>query len=523
MAINPGKRLTTGKTTLAAGTTLEVTPVASGDAALLGTLAFTGSGTVTLKAAGDSALADGEYTLFTASSALADTVLSNFTLDASAVSGGRDAWIFRDGASIKLCIGTRTEYPYGVWMGGMDANFSSSANWKNGLVPRAGDTLDFSSVGSAKTVNVDIDNAVFGEVTMGSGVVTFTGTLTATSFSDTKKVAVGANSTVTLDGNLVFSGTTKQYVVNTVAAGGRFVVTGHIEASADLTNGEIFHSVNASAGAVQAKGLKANEATADQWIFRLGPEVDGTANWIVGADGLAGVKYFYVNANASRKATIQPLDSDFSIATGLGNRSTLTLNTTGFDGNAHKITIAAPGYISRDGPIVVAGAGTLVADGDGATTSTGPVMVQDTATLAINAGKRITIGVITVNGGAKLALPQTGTVTMGGNLTLAAGTTIAYTLSAAGQTTPDLTGKTLTLPAAEADPVVVSLEARPGAAVRSKTPYTLISGAGLTEGDLAKFTLENPPDWVRGENALVVEAGDLELYTKNPGLCIMIK
>ena len=524
LAINPGKRLTTGKTTFAAGTTLEVTPVASGDAALLGTLAFTGSGMVTLKAAGDATLSDGEYTLFTASSALADDILSKFTLDASAVSGGKDAWIFRDGASMKLCIGNRTEYPYGVWMGGMDANFSSPANWKNGLVPRAGDALDFSRIGAAKTVNVNDVDAAFGAVTMGSGVVTFNGTLTATSFSDTSKVAVGANSTVTLDGNLVFSGTTKQYVVNTVAAGGRFVVTGHIEASADLTNGEIFHSVNASAGAVQAKGLKANEATDDQWIFRLGPEVNGTANWIVGADGLAGVKYFYVNANASRKATIQPYDSDFSIATSLGNRSTLTLNTTGFDGNAHKITIAAPGYISRDGPIVVAGTGTLVADGDPASTSTGAVTVQDTATLAINAGKRITTGAITVNGGAKLALPQTGTVAMGGNLTLAVGTTIAYTLSAAGQTTLDLTGKTFTLPAAEADPVAISLETRPGAAVRSKTPYTLISGANLTENDLAKFTLgANPPEWVRGENALVIEDGDLKLYTKNPGLCIMIK
>ena len=150
--------------------------------------------------------------------------------------------------------------------------------------------------------------------------------------------------------------------------------------------------------------------------------------------------------------------------------------------------------------------------------------VKDKATLAINAGKRITTGAISFATGTTLALPQTGTVKMDGNLTLAAGTTIAYTLSAAGQTTLDLTGKTLALPAPEADPVAISLEARPGAAVRSKTPYTLISGANLTEDDLAKFTLgANPPEWVRGENALVIEDGDLKLYTKNPGLCIMIK
>ena len=79
LAINPGKRLTTGKTTFAAGTTLEVKPVASGDAALFGTLAFTGSGTVTLKAAGDSALEEGEYTLFTASSEAGHPQLSEGT------------------------------------------------------------------------------------------------------------------------------------------------------------------------------------------------------------------------------------------------------------------------------------------------------------------------------------------------------------------------------------------------------------------------------------------------------------
>jgi hypothetical protein len=59
LAVNPGMKFTTGKTTFTAGTTLEVTPVASGDAALFGTLAFTGSGTVTLKAVGGSALGDG--------------------------------------------------------------------------------------------------------------------------------------------------------------------------------------------------------------------------------------------------------------------------------------------------------------------------------------------------------------------------------------------------------------------------------------------------------------------------------
>ena len=126
--------------------------------------------------------------------------------------------------------------------------------------------------------------------------------------------------------------------------------------------------------------------------------------------------------------------------------------------------------------------------------------------------------------GATLALPQTGTVAIGGSLALAAGSTIEFTLSVACQTTLDVTGKTLTLPVDASDPIEISVVEKVGSPIKSATPYTLISGANLTETDLAKFTLgANPPDWVRKENALVVENGDLKLYTRNPGLCIRIK
>ena len=495
------------------GTTLDV---AGGAPVAITSIALPASGDVTL-VKGGAAFAKGVYRIFSGNVAAADVQGRLVPLTGGEVY----SWMVKDGVLL-LNVGN---LPGNAWTGfAGDGKMSTDANWLDETAPVAGEAVDFSGVTAAATIEGDID-AALGAVTMGSGIVTFTGDkMKAASFSDMSKVAVGANSTVTLDGNLVFSGTTtKQYIVNTVASGGRFVVTGYVEASSNLTDGEIFHSVTPGAGAVQANGLKANQSTSDEWIFRLGPPADGTANWIVGAEGLSGSKYFYVNAIASRKAAIQPLDSDFSITTGFGNRSTLTLNTTGFDGNAHTITIAEPGYILLDGPIVVSGSGTLVADG-GSTTSSGTVTVKDKATLAINAGKRITTGAISLETGTTLALPQTGTVTMDGNLTLAAGTTIAYTLSAAGQTTLDVTGKTLTLPAAEADPVVVSLGVKPNAAVRSKTPYTLISGANLTEDDLAKFTLgANLPEWVRGENALVVEDGDLKLYTMNPGLCIKIK
>ena len=255
--------------------------------------------------------------------------------------------------------------------------------------------------------------------------------------------------------------------------------------------------------------------------------------WAVGPGGITSgtSRGWWCLADSANSAYFYPYTNDFTVSAMTCLRESFghyELNTTGWsDSLPHIITLDA-GF-SDNGQLFIAGTGKVVVNHvpvafGGKAAYSGNVTVQNSATLAINAGKRITTGAISFATGTTLALPQTGTVTMGGNLTLAAGTTIAYTLSAAGQTTLDVTGKTLTLPAAETDPVVVSLGVKPNAAVRSKTPYTLISGANLTEDDLAKFTLgANPPEWVRGENALVVEDGDLKLYTMNPGLCIKIK
>ena len=57
---------------------------------------------------------------------------------------------------------------------------------------------------------------------------------------------------------------------------------------------------------------------------------------------------------------------------------------------------------------------------------TSPVTVEGDATLAINPGKLITNGKMTVNSGATLSLPQSGEVTLGGDLALADGAILAF-------------------------------------------------------------------------------------------------
>ena len=86
-----------------------------------------------------------------------------------------------------------------------NGSLSDGGNWVGGVAPVAGDALDFSSIASATTLNADFgDGRTFGAVTMGNGVITFTGAFAIASFSNYANVAVGANSTVTINNNLSF-------------------------------------------------------------------------------------------------------------------------------------------------------------------------------------------------------------------------------------------------------------------------------------------------------------------------------
>ncbi len=320
---------------------------------------------------------------------------------------------------------------HGKWVGGNNDNrFSLAANWDDGVVPSAGDALDFSSVTSATTINADV-NAAFGAVTMGTGVVTFTGSLAARSFSDTSKVAVGANATVTLDGDLVYTATTGGgWMLNRLD--GTFVVTGKIVVSgtADM---KLAQTVGASGVAV-ARGLVSNGGTS--WTFRLNRSDSGnTARWVIGEDGLSGTSGFWMLANASSSsAVLQPYTNDFTIADWIGVRSgpSLTVNTTGWGDNAGHVVTATAGFI-RDGCVAVTGNGSLVCDFDATSGAYGQSEhavsydVAGGATLALKKGAKPGTGTLTQNEGSTLAFPDsaTGGAVLDGTLELKAGANLA--------------------------------------------------------------------------------------------------
>ena len=246
---------------------------------------------------------------------------------------------------------------------------SDPGNWLGGVVPADDADIDLSA---ATIVNGDLDRT-FGVVTMGAGVVTFTGNkMKATSFSDTSKVAVGANSTVTVDGDLSLYLGSNRNICHWVGDGGKFEVTGDIKVTGGTrTLNPCEESVGT--GVVAAKGL-VNNAGSDG-VFRLVRAIAGYhANWLIGEHGLSGSKTFAVASSANATAKIIAA-TDFTISKGVLADKALELDTAG-----HAVTIAAD-Y-----------------DGTGAKTFSG------SGTVAVASGVGLGTGAITLGAGTTLAL-----------------------------------------------------------------------------------------------------------------------
>lgn len=396
--------------------------------------------------------------------------------------------------------------PANFWTGlGGDLKMSTAANWAGGAVPAADSDLDFSGVPSGTTIDADADYA-FGNVTMGANVVTFTGSLTATSFSDSSKVAVGANATVTFDGDLMFTGSGTKYVVYKVDAGGKFIVTGKVGLASGASCN--LQAQDSPGTGIIVAGSLVNDST-DNWIYVAQDNNSTKQKWAIGAGGITGTctsAGMWVFSNNKVNPEIQPNTDDFTVSlwTVLREKAkSFTYNTTGLDGLGHTITLDA-GFSDKTAPLYVTGTGKVVVNHvtksfGGKNAYSGPVTVTNSATLAINAEKQITTGAITMNSGTTLALPQTGTVEMGGSLTLAGGAKLSFALAGNADTTIAVTD--LALPENGA----VTVQFAEGSIFAPGRKYTLLTGANLSDANAFELAAD-----IGG--SLSVESGNL-VYT----------
>ena len=231
--------------------------------------------------------------------------------------------------------------------------------------------------------------------------------------------------------------------------------------------------------------------------FYLGDATEaGNHVFYIGKGGMqfanpSGTPCFGIGRNyAGNTETVRPWYSDFTIADRSGGFYSLvfyrnvTFCTDDENGVGRTITIDA--RTRGDGSsvaITVSGSG-MVKVNKACNNATQPtVTVTDTATLAIKPGAGLGESAMTVNTGATLEVPESGTAALTGSLALADGSALAFKV---GENENAVLGlQTLALP--ESGKVKVKLTADSLPKVGSS--YTLTSGAGLTDADESKFKL----------------------------------
>ena len=408
---------------------------------------------------------------------------------------------------------------HGKWIGGVDNKMSTAGNWDNNRVPAKGEALDFTAAVSGEVVEADLD-VEFASIEMGSELVTFTGNLATKAIINAEKVAVGQDSTVTVNGDFhvdrekEFEGD-KVCIVGKIGEGGKFVVTGvlHIDV------GDVNPTVHTSSGCLVVNSLKLNV----EHHTNLYSTKDGAAQkWVIGNGGISGVGGIWCRSNSNNDSIFQPNTSDFTVDAWTVVREAVDshkLLTTGF-GDALPHVITLNGGFSDNGKVIVAGTGKVVVNHvteayGGKEAYSGAVSVTDTATLAINAGKKLTSGEITIASGAAFEVAQSGTVDLGGNLMLQDGAILAFNFSRATTPSLNINGKTLTAPST----VKIRISSKEKVHPRGGL-HLLTTGGGFAGKTLAPADGEYPK-WVNSIS--VNDDGNIVADMEPAGFCISIR
>jgi len=400
----------------------------------------------------------------------------------------------------------------------------AAANWLNG-VPAAGSDVDLSGITADTTIIADADRT-FGAVTMGTGVITFTNAMAATSFTDTSKVAVGANSTVTVVGDLVFANsTTSKDIVYTVAEGGVFHVTGRIMLTGFTGNAYLRGSVaNPCPGTIAAKGLVNNcgKTTGGYPRFVLSRGVDNYhGTWAIGSDGLDGSGGFQTGSASGVLGTIVA-EADFVDSAGIYALGSLVIDAAGHEVTLGTNTLAGSGGIYGAGATTIAG-GRVVAnyDVDNLTTasSTNPFTVNSGATLAVIPGADLGNGTVTVQDGGTLEVAESGTVTIGGDLSLANDAALAFNFTERSNA-PVLalaSGKSVVFAEGESTNITVKAS---GIVWPAGSEKVLTTCGGFDTDGVSVLLDAGAPKWAQGVR--VSDDGNIVLDVKPKGMVILV-
>ena len=439
------------------------------------------------------------------------------------------------GDMLVLTVGTPV---HGRWRASAGSgSFSEPGNWEDGQVPVAGDYLDFSGVTSEITITCgDMSGTVFAGAVFGSNKkpVTIDGTLRLAALAvsyDSGNFSVAEGSKLIVDGDVTLSTATSQFLFivhknyGEVEIGGKVIVTGKAkgypcyDCSADAT--------------ISVSGIDAREGN-DYMKLNAQKKEAPTVKWIIGEGGLGGSKGYWIDRGDgnNKKGTGAELkaSADFTIADPIGARQILTLDT----GDGKTITVNGEIYMDpisgTVNTLTVKGSGTVnvcntVNRGSGSGAFNGAVIVANTATLAVNAGKQVTTGEITVSSGATLQVAEsaasagTAAVTLGGGLTLVNNAYLGFNYTNRNAPMLDLTGRTVAFDEGAATNVVVKISADRGVFPRSGE-HVLTSGFDFT-GVGVEFA-DGTPAWAN-DISVSREGGNIVINVKPRGFGVFVR
>ena len=263
--------------------------------------------------------------------------------------------------------------------------------------------------------------------------------------------------------------------------------------------------------------------------------------------GAAGDQYFYIGngglcfadgasknlrfetGGAKNNATvhIMPWHGDYTIHTkGAADPTDFTISTVTYfgttDENGDACTVTDDGVINSYGSaaqIHFDGKGTFVANAVG--TAACAATVEGSATLAINPGKKLTTGAMAVNSGATLKVAESGTVTLGGDLTLNDGACLGFNFTGRRDAMPQLalpSGKTPSFfSEGETTNITVKVSGmRPSSGMKTLTTCGGFTGVNVTLADGAS-------EWVEENSLKVGDDGNIVLTVKPMGLVFFVQ
>ena len=420
----------TGPIFFKSGSSLSVTALSADKAALAApSISINGEMSISIPS---QRFADGKYKILEMSNGqFGADVLNCLTLNGGEGDEPKKYALSVEGNTIYLEVTGGVE---SKWVGGVgDNRFSVASNWDNGKVPEEGSTLDFSGVASKTQINADVDivyNTILIPVPSRNDFwdyyVQVSGTLHLNTITNATFLAVAQNGVLKVDGDVVLNTDAKKLGSNTKYSCYMFHSNkGRIEIGGNLVNevtpiNRVLMYISSSPGGVLKMGGAVNNSS-DKAISLSGNHSTSIV-CVIGENGLSGEKGFCQYDGSGAEITLKA-GCDFNVGVYLYAYHPFKFDTSDETGTARKITLNAE--IQNSGAVTIVGNGMVVANSS-VKPGTSPVTVEGGATLAINPGKLITNGKMTVNSGATLSLPQSGEVTLGGDLTLADGAILAF-------------------------------------------------------------------------------------------------